>query len=648
MKIDFKKLILLLWKLSVLFYLLRSIAEPLKYLFMISFGSLLIGYTFYFVKHFQKKAISSFLLATKELIILGAFLVAGILLSSQLEILSIKSLLNFLVITVLYFIFIDFKNSIALHKLFQGWIILTIVIGSLGILKWLNYTLELNYSIFTRFFEYGTSLVSEYNFYACFIIISLVIYFYGLHKTLIQRRLITNQLVIFLFISNIVLAKSRRGLILLTVLLAVAVVLLIVKRKDKRQIFYKNLFCSNIIIVGLLLIITMLIPFRSKLILKESTRSKITSAVFRYSTIIKPDITYSLFRYRLWPTTAIYKNDKTVWEKYKHPHQSDNLIYNGDFRYGQKFWGKFAPDSIGHEIISTEFGNAIRVSRLDGIGYWPLLYQGRNIVYYKGLTYTFDFKFRVVKGSYAPFYIGWWAQNEEPVPTCLDKRIRTINEEWFECNASYKFQKDHYGEIKTFMNTLRPFAIVDFADIKLTCIDSLNRPMYADENIDLIDVLEESRISRKQQNGNRKLLFKRTVRWKYAKEVWSTEYSWPNKIFGRGFDYLEQFGQKFYPGEDRIDYPHNPIISSFLYSGIIGGLYYIFFLVLSFWYYWKYRKHHLLFFILYLITFVFVFISSDSHFNVPIFAMLSLVPFITRFRMLETQKETSSTDRTIT
>ena len=129
------------------------------------------------------------------------------------------------------------------------------------------------------------------------------------------------------------------------------------------------------------------------------------------------------------------------------------------------------------------------------------------------------------------------------------------------------------------------------------------------------------------------------MRWKYALELWTKEYSWSKKIFGGGFDYLEMYGKKFYPEEDRIDYPHNPIISSFLYSGIIGGLFYVYFLVLSFYYYWKYRKHHALFFILYLTTFAFIFISSDSHFNVPIFAMLSLVPFITKQVVEEKEPE---------
>ena len=41
-------------------------------------------------------------------------------------------------------------------------------------------------------------------------------------------------------------------------------------------------------------------------------------------------------------------------------------------------------------------------------------------------------------------------------------------------------------------------------------------------------------------------------------------------------------------------------------------------------------------------TFVFIFISSDSHFNVPIFALLSCVPFITRYIHKEKEQMNSA------
>jgi len=48
---------------------------------------------------------------------------------------------------------------------------------------------------------------------------------------------------------------------------------------------------------------------------------------------------------------------------------------------------------------------------------------------------------------------------------------------------------------------------------------------------------------------------------------------WHEILIGNAFDHIEKFGEKF--GEAKYDYTHNPFISAFLYSGIIGGLTYI-------------------------------------------------------------------------
>jgi hypothetical protein len=124
--------------------------------------------------------------------------------------------------------------------------------------------------------------------------------------------------------------------------------------------------------------------------------------------------------------------------------------------------------------------------------------------------------------------------------------------------------------------------------------------------------------------GNRKSA------WIFALKIFS-EYRLINKILGNGFGYLEKYGYKYYGDSKRLDYPHNPIVSTFLYSGILGGLIYILFLVASFWNYWKYRKHHQVFLIMYLITFFFMMFSGNSHFSVPIFTFLSIIPFLTKY-----------------
>jgi hypothetical protein len=120
------------------------------------------------------------------------------------------------------------------------------------------------------------------------------------------------------------------------------------------------------------------------------------------------------------------------------------------------------------------------------------------------------------------------------------------------------------------------------------------------------------------------------------------DYALFNKIFGGGFDYLEKYGTKF--EVTRYDYPHNPIISAFLYSGIIGGLFYIWFLIMVFYYYIKYRKFHMFFLICFLVTFFFSIVSADTHFSIPIFTIFCMIPFLTRYFIVKGELPDSKND----
>lgn len=126
----------------------------------------------------------------------------------------------------------------------------------------------------------------------------------------------------------------------------------------------------------------------------------------------------------------------------------------------------------------------------------------------------------------------------------------------------------------------------------------------------------------------------RTSRWYYSWLLFK-EYPVHKKVFGGGFDYHEKFGTEF--GEGKYDYPHNPFLSAFLFSGIIGGLAYIWFMFLVFYYYIKYYRYHLYFFVCFLVTFYFSFFSANTHFSVPIYAILSIIPFLTKY-IVENEK----------
>ncbi len=224
------------------------------------------------------------------------------------------------------------------------------------------------------------------------------------------------------------------------------------RKKGKNRILVRNLIILNLIILAVVSVITALIPFRSRIIQNPSTKSKITKTIYRYSTIISPGITYNILYDKVWPKVEEYEHDRTDWDIYstynntingeinnryidqkgnywasfEGNRDSKNLLYNGDFIFGQEFWKIGAPDSITHEIIDTEYGKAIRVNRYNGKGFWPLKYDGRSILYYKGVSYTFRFKFRVIKGSGVPFRIGWWVNEGDGFRNNLSFNIRAL------------------------------------------------------------------------------------------------------------------------------------------------------------------------------------------------------------------------------
>jgi hypothetical protein len=158
---------------------------------------------------------------------------------------------------------------------------------------------------------------------------------------------------------------------------------------------------------------------------------------------------------------------------------------------------------------------------------------------------------------------------------------------------------------------------------------------FFDLIIDLIpnDTIQQTQIE-KQINLLKEDKFKggRTARWYYAWVIFEG-YPLHKKLIGGGFDYLEMFGKKF--GESKYDWPHNPMISAFLYSGIIGGLAFVWFLIMVFVNYILYLKRQLFFFVSFLVTFFFVFFSDTSLFNTPLFAFLCVIPFFTKYLALK-------------
>ncbi|MCK4662705.1 MAG: hypothetical protein KAT68_07565 [Bacteroidales bacterium] len=126
------------------------------------------------------------------------------------------------------------------------------------------------------------------------------------------------------------------------------------------------------------------------------------------------------------------------------------------------------------------------------------------------------------------------------------------------------------------------------------------------------------------------LFITRLTRWKFA-YYYFKKFDISKKLFGDNLKYLDIFPVIFYQhGLPKLtyDYPHNPLLSSFLYSGICGALVYIYFLLFILYIYIKKIKEVPYFFLAFILSFIFAFFSGNSQFSIPIFAILSLYPFL--------------------
>jgi hypothetical protein len=336
---------------------------------------------------------------------------------------------------------------------------------------------------------------------------------------------------------------------------------------------------------------------------------------------------------------------------YNRPPVNLNLFANGDFSSGYLNWITES-DSTSQKIIYTPFGKGLEISRSDGDGgSWTVRYVGRPIVYHAGHTYELRFLALVKKGEGFPFNVGWWVndggQGYDPT-VALTKKFINKNDGWMEIVCSYRFRETH-ADLPTFLNSLQNNSVVQITRVELLDLDRNDSlPAFVDQ----INIYRENEavIASKKivgseilntsdfKSNKNKLYSVRTNRWIYSKVVFRDSLSVSQKIFGGGFDYLKMFGTEF--GEVEYDYPHNPFLSAFLYSGIIGGLAYIWFMFLVFYYYIKYYRHHIYFFICFLVAFYFSFFSVNTHFTIAAFAFFSIIPFLTRY-LVENEKEAS-------
>ncbi len=117
----------------------------------------------------------------------------------------------------------------------------------------------------------------------------------------------------------------------------------------------------------------------------------------------------------------------------------------------------------------------------------------------------------------------------------------------------------------------------------------------------------------------------RTELWEFGLELIST-YSLPELLFGRGFDYLTDYAHAFPETYSTELYPHNPLLSAFHYSGLIGMLAVLTTICLAVWRAYRSRfalGDHLL--VMICISLSYVLVSGNSIFSFIYFVVLLVV-----------------------
>lgn len=118
----------------------------------------------------------------------------------------------------------------------------------------------------------------------------------------------------------------------------------------------------------------------------------------------------------------------------------------------------------------------------------------------------------------------------------------------------------------------------------------------------------------------------RTDRYLYAYELFNSGNT-TEKIIGQGFHYIKLFADKFsnVNRELQYDYPHNFLISAFLYSGIVGSFILLIFFLHLFYVLTKTKDKKGFFVILFLLGSLYSTISGNTIFSTPFFVIIIIL-----------------------
>jgi len=419
--------------ITIVFYFYKTAFWPLTYLFIASYT--IFGILF-FIRFKWKFRFSGFLKDFFQPIILfGIYILISIIDNRFTNPVIIKDLL---LITVLFsFFYFLYWTNIVLRQKIPKYYVLNLVIYTTLIISVLNlfnmiFANKISSNLHSDLhISIGNTLAGDYNFYCLFILLGLVFLNYRSNDSVIKPRysIFLTISFSFLYLVNIIISGSRRGIIVLLVLLTVYFIIKITK--GIRQFSLKNLFRYSIIILTSLLIFLSL----GLILIQNISKKKISIMVNRYASFIG--------------INDLNLINRILWEpKNKIPDSADDIIYTESVQLDPGYLKLLNKNA---KLIKTEtpYGQGVRVGQQHDTNEELYLYFNKKAIpYLANHSYKISFDARFIQGDINLLKIGWWTDdrnNGNPYTVTSEKKIVPINNNWYNYTTTYTFIDNHFG-----------------------------------------------------------------------------------------------------------------------------------------------------------------------------------------------------------
>lgn len=679
-----------------LLFLCRSSFPFFKYPFILI-------YPFYFTyvillkKTFNLSSLKKFVLTNLLAISLILLIFFAYLTTYKAYLSVFKDLINILILLSLFFIgTLIIRSRIQLSYFvsnlgkqlifFAVFISVTLLLNQLNIFSETSLYSRLTPSIYST----SSKVFIDTNFALVPIFLALILLVDLLFKNISKLIVIVSNLLLYFFLVPIILSGSKRGIILIFILFVVFIIIYIVtwnSKKESIKTFWKNsrIFRISLLISPLILFLFIKTSFNFKTEFLRfigtedisAVRYKITSNLFRYVSVFDDNADYSKIYNKIWNITNNPKDPDSGW---------GIRIHKSIFPLTGKNVEMLPPDVIGYMMDST--CDVVCVYK-ENILSRTLIYNinvNHNIV--KASVYCFvseDFngdlasleilgrKGTLEAAEYDLNMKNIWQKLEIKRECEMDTLQLAL---WFSKNSATDFSnlkgyvvfanpvleilQDTLNSIESNIENLNP-------TIKINPYSSHSKHLTSASliniNYNLISIFY-SIIADKDPIRNfasrffsedtaylgYKTVFNvqrkkddfgedRISRWRFASEIFIKEYNFPQKVFGGGFSFLSWYGYFFYGEKNKTDYPHNPFLSVLLYSGLLGLVIFLIFVLKAFYYYIKYLKEYKVLFFFFIVTFFFSFFSAGNPFDPPIMGYFVLLPFFINYIHLKDHSE---------